>query len=154
MSPDRLAPPARSIPWARSVPSRVLALVLVGLPGCTAIKASVQIQGAMDARNAAEAGGAAEHAPYEHTMATRYLEKAWEELGSREYRTSVELARTSEKWSGLALTQAEKAPRDAPEDLVDRPTVPAPALPTPPPEGLPEAPAPTAPAVEPEASTP
>lgn len=148
MSPDRPAPPVRSSTRARSVPSWALAFVLVGLTGCTAIKANVEIQGALDARNAAEAGGAAEHAPYEHTMAVRYLEKAWEELGSREYRTSVELARTSEKWSDLALAQAEKAPRDAPEDLVDRPVAPAPSLPSP--SGtLPEAPAPTAPAEEP-----
>ena len=71
----------------RQVPLSLLAVVLTmaGGTGCAAARAGLQVQDAMAAKQAAAEAGAEDAAPYEFTMASRYLEKAWEEIGTGQY---------------------------------------------------------------------
>lgn len=90
---------------------RLLPILLLPLAACTAVRAGVQLQDAMSARDAAEAKDASTNAPYEWTMASLYLDKAWEEMGSGAYRTCVQLARKSAEWSDHAVVQVERGKR-------------------------------------------
>ena len=101
--------------WATIAPI-VLSL---GLGGCAAGRAGLQIQDAIEARDAALSEGADEAAPYEYTMARRYLEKAWEEMGYSEYKMSVLLARKSAEWSDQAIVQMQRGTRVIDVDLFD-----------------------------------
>jgi len=79
---------------------------LVILPlfaGCAAGRAAVALVRAQSAVDDAQDRGAMSHAAYELTMGQAYLNKAREEASFSSYKTSVELARTSEGWADRAL---------------------------------------------------
>ena len=106
--------------------ARLLPLLLLPIAACTAVRAGVQLQDAMSARDAADAKDASVNAPYEFTMAGLYLDKAWEEMGSGSYRTCVQLARKSAEWSDHAVVQVERGRRTLEveaDTLADRATV-------------------------------
>lgn len=120
-----------------------LAVLLLGSVGCTAARAGLQLQAAVQARDDAADREAAERAPYAFAMAQHYLAKAWEEAGHGENKASVQLAQKSMEWADQALVQIEQGPRRLLVDLEslddstpvrDRAPAPAPppTLPTPP----------------------
>ena len=111
--------------------------------GCGAVRAGVQLQDAMTARDAALVRDADQNAPYEWTMASLYLDKAWEEMGTGQYRMCVTLAKKSAEWSDHAIVQVEKGRRTLEVDIESVPepgVVPdptreeSPGVPPPPPE--------------------
>lgn len=71
--------------------------------GCAATVVSLQVVNAERALEQAAARGAAQGAPFEYTMALRYLEKAREEVGVSELGAADALARQSEVWSERAV---------------------------------------------------
>ena len=81
----------------------LIAILFFSLPGCTAIKASVQVTRAEAALGVARDEGADAKAVYEYTMALRYLEKAREEIGWTDYRMSDELSVRSMEWADKAI---------------------------------------------------
>lgn len=93
-------------------------LFLAGLAsGCTAVRAGAQVQEAISARDAALARDADVNAPFEYTMASRYLDKAWEEIGTGQYKMSVTLAQKSAEWSDCSIVQVETGRRSIDVDL-------------------------------------
>jgi len=127
-----------------------LVLGLASVAGCAAGRAGIQVQDAIAARDSAIAEGADQDALYEFTMASRYLDKAWEEMGTGQYRMSVELSKKSAEWSDQAVVQMQRGARELDLDLTDmRDAVPPPAVPpdTPAvsPSPAPSVPAPPAP---------
>ncbi len=116
-----------------------VAVLIAGI-GCTAARSALQIQEAVDARALALEKDAAERAPYAFGMATYYLQKAWEEAGHGEHRSSVELARKSIEWSDRAVVEVgrgtlqveeeilhdveESAPSASPEPVEEHPPAP------------------------------
>lgn len=81
--------------WLLAIP------ILFG--SCAATVVSLQVVSAEQALERARARGAADGAPYEYTMAARYLEKAHEEVGQSELGAADALARQSEVWSERAI---------------------------------------------------
>ncbi|MEZ4321292.1 MAG: hypothetical protein R3F61_27700 [Myxococcota bacterium] len=148
--------PVRSAPF---VPLVALALGLAGASGCAAARAGLQVQDAIAAREQAREAGAEQDALYEYTMANRYLEKAWEEMGTGQYKMSVSLSKKSAAWSDQAVVQVERGARAVEVDLAtlrDGDVVPHPEQPAPAPAaGTPPAtPTPTGPIVPDDAPMP
>lgn len=102
--------------WSRFLFPLVLA-GSVWSTGCAAVRAGIQVQDAQAARDSAIQDGADTLAVYEFTMAERYLEKAWEEMGTGAYKTSVELSRKSAEWSDQAVVQMRRGDRGVAVDL-------------------------------------
>ena len=94
-----------------------MVLLCALLAGCAAGRAGIQLQDATVARDAARDAGAATEAVYEYTMAERYLEKAWEEAGTGQYRMCVDLAKKSAEWSDQAVVQIARGERTLDVDL-------------------------------------
>lgn len=116
---------------------RTLRLVMLSVvfgSGCIAIKSTVHVSQAEQALAKAGDYNAQEAAPYEYTMAVRYLEKSREEIGWADYRMSEDLAKRSIEWSDKAIITIERGNRgidflrDAPDLLTDE-VVPAPEMP-------------------------
>jgi hypothetical protein len=86
------------------------AIVVAGffLAGCTATKATIHLVAADQALGRASEHGAAERAPYEYTLAVRYLEKAREEAGYSEYKVASSLARQAADYADQAIIVIEK----------------------------------------------
>lgn len=124
---------------------RLLPVLILLAPGCGAVRAGVQLQDAMTARDQALVRDADTNAPYEWTMASLYLDKAWEEMGTGQYRMCVRLAKKSAEWSDHAIVQVEKGKRTLELDVEvvpERGVVPDPTreAPPPPPEPREDAP--------------
>ena len=113
---------------------RLLLLPAVLGSGCIAIKSTVHVTQAEQALAQARDYNAQEAAPYEYTMAVRYLEKSREEIGSSDFRMSEDLAKRSVEWSDKAIITIERGNRgidflrDAPDLLSDQPA-PEPEMP-------------------------
>ena len=116
---------------------RTLRLVMLSVvfgSGCIAIKSTVHVTQAEQALAKARDYNAREAAPYEYTMAVRYLEKSREEIGWADYRMSEDLAKRSVEWSDKAIITIERGNRgidflrDAPDLLTDE-VSPAPEMP-------------------------
>lgn len=105
-----------------------LALIAVLLAGCTAAKANIRIANADTALADARRDGADQHALYEFTMATRYIEKAKEEVGFSDYKMADLMARRSEEWADKAVIASEQRRRvDGGAALSDTTPAPVPA---------------------------
>jgi hypothetical protein len=117
------------------MPVRPFAFVtLVALAGCTAIKAEVNVISAEQAVTRAREANAPDLAPYEYTMAIRYLEKSKEEAGYASYKASEELARKAADWADQSIIAIEKGGKTvnldaAGSDLSDKATAPPPVAP-------------------------
>ena len=113
---------------------RLLLLPAVLGSGCIALKTTVHVTQAEQALAQARDYNAQEAAPYEYTMAVRYLEKSREEIGWSDYRMSEDLAKRSIEWSDKAIITIERGNRgidflrDAPDLLTDQPAT-EPAMP-------------------------
>lgn len=104
---------------------------------CTAARTGIELQSATEAKAIALDKRAPELAPYEWSMASHYLVKAWEEAGHGEHRTSVQLAKKSQEWTDQALVEIGRGPRrlDIDEESLQPPVMTRPtALPEPVPE--------------------
>lgn len=143
MSRDALDATRRS--W-RNPPSGALVLRNLWMPllllvgGCAAAKASIHLVIAETALGRAADQGAEARAPYEYTMAERYLAKAREEHAEADYRVAEVLSRASADWSDQAVITIEARGR-ADFDLTPLSDGPAPEAGTgPTPEAPPEPP--------------
>jgi hypothetical protein len=76
--------------------------------GCAAGKASIHLVAADNAISRAAARDAEQGAPYEFTMATRYLSKAREEFGEADFRVAEALSKASAKWADKAIIAIEQ----------------------------------------------
>jgi hypothetical protein len=114
--------------------------LLVVVSGCAAAKASIHLVIAETALSRAADQGAPTRAPYEYTMAERYLQKAKEEHAEADYRVAEVLSRASADWSDQAVITIEARGR-ADIDLtplqdaaMPAPPAPGEVTPEPPPE--------------------
>jgi len=126
-----------------------LAVLGALLSGCAASKATYHLIDAQRAVKRAEERQAEELAVYEYTLANLYLQKAWEEAGYSDYKTSVELCDLAAEWADKAIIAIDTEGRDldlvAPHQARSMPAQLAPTEPTPT-EAAPTEPTPTEPA--------
>jgi hypothetical protein len=138
--------------------SALLTLLALVLTACTAVKAEVTLINADQALARARAADAPTLAPYEYTMAVRFLEKAREEAGYASYKAADDLADKSAEWSDAAVITIERTGKgvgidDAGSDIQDSMSRPPPDPPTgavPPPDNPP----PSTPTANPDGSIP
>jgi hypothetical protein len=76
-----------------------LSLGLWGAAACGPVESLIVIGDAKVAIEAAEAAGADQYAPFEHTAAINYLHKAREEMGYSEYEVAIDLAEIARKYA-------------------------------------------------------
>ena len=104
-------------------------LLYSAMSGCTAINGYAHLDGADQALARADEQNAKELAPYEYTLARRYLEKAGEEAGYSDWRACEDLSKLAAEWADKAViavaTKRSTVPADVPAA--------APAKPPPPP---------------------
>ena len=95
------------------IPTRLrrlpLALAFLVLPACGPVQSTAQLLDADAQLRAAREAGAEEHAPYEWTAATLYLQKAREEVGYSEYDVALQYARKSARFAVEAREKATAA---------------------------------------------
>jgi hypothetical protein len=96
-----------------------LALLIVSTSGCTAGLATLRLFSAEKAIQEATEKGADVHAPYPFTLAQRHLDKAIEESGESEFKTSLELAKKAKAYAEAAVTLTEGGTRDLGELIND-----------------------------------
>jgi hypothetical protein len=131
----RVKPPLRASEALRGVVLGTVAALLLG--GCAATRATLSIIEAQDQLELAREQGAQEVAIYEMTMAQRYLQKAWEEVGTSDYGVSVALSKKSAEWSDQAIIRVQEGAREVELDLAGvkdapgPPTVPSTFVPDP-----------------------
>ena len=87
----------------------VPALALVLATGCAAAKATYQMVDAEKRLKRAEEAHAPEYALYEYTMAARFVEKAREQAGYSEFKSSVLLSKASAQWSDRAVIVVQRS---------------------------------------------
>jgi hypothetical protein len=93
---------------ARGLAIAALLATLMPVGGCAAAKSSLHLVAADNALSRARARDADQAAPYEYTMATRYLDKAREEFGEADYRVAEALSRACAKWADQAIITMEQ----------------------------------------------
>lgn len=136
------------------MPRSFLSLAAVLFCGCTAVNGYVHLTAADQALGRADEQNAKEFAPYEYTMAVRYVEKAREEAGYSNWKDAETLAKAAAEWAdkSIILIQTEGRNVPKPEDSGPPPIIPQVPPPVPdlppggvlvPPSTTPSTPAPT-----------
>lgn len=78
-------------------------LLCSALTACTAINGYAHLDAADQALARADEQNAKELAPYEYTLARRFLEKAGEEAGYSDWRACEDLSKLSAEWADKAV---------------------------------------------------
>jgi hypothetical protein len=117
----------------------LVAGLLVVATGCAAARTQIQILTADQAVGRAADNDAEELAPYQYTLALRYIAKAKEEAGYSNYKDALVLARKAAETADRAVIDIEKSGKKVKVSDKDLDAVPASAAPKPSP---PDAPAP------------
>ncbi len=104
-------PLRRQLPCLASLRKAVVVSAAVAA-GCGPVFAGVETLRAERKLEEARALGAAEHAPYEYTMAEEHLEKARLEAAEADYGDAERLSQTALGYAERALALARAARRD------------------------------------------
>jgi len=95
----------------RSHAALLLALSGALASGCTASLATLRLVAADRALVQATEAGADVNAPYPYTLAQRHIEKALEEAGESEFKTSLELSKLARSYAEQATLEAKGGTR-------------------------------------------
>ena len=116
-------------PW-KFTNTAAAGLLYSAMTGCTAINGYAHLDGADQALARADEQNAKELAPYEYTLAKRYLEKAREEAGYSDWRACEDLAVLSAEGADKAViavaTNRSAVKADVPAATPTPPTTPPP----------------------------